>query len=131
MKEANKNGTQRVFQIILPMVGSFIIIGVCGFLLFSGVRGGVLNLRLLGDISAAFLLIIIIPSGILFLAATIALIFLANKSYKWLQSFFLNIQSVFLQIDPSVNKICKASAYPFIIFESIHTIFKRKKNPKG
>jgi len=131
MEEVNKNRNHWIFQIILPMVCSFIIIDICGFLLINEIRDGVLNLRMLGDISIAFLLILIIPSGMLFLATMIALIYLTNKSFKWLQILFPNIQSVFLRIDPGVKKICKTSAQPFIIYESIHAIFEKKKNPEG
>ena len=130
MKEVNKNSTQRFFQIILPMVSIFIIIGIGGFFLFSGTHHGALNLRILGDISAVFLLTFIISSGILILATMITLIYLTNKSFKWLINIFQNIQSIFLRIDPSVTKICKTSAHPFIFFGSIHAIFEKKK-PKG
>jgi len=131
MEEVNKNKVQRIFQIILPMVSSFIIIGVCGFLLFSGVHGDALNLRILGDISAAFLLILIIPSGMLFLAAMIAFIYITHKSFNWARRIFPKIQSVFLRIDPNVKTICKTSAHPFIFFDSIYTIFRKKRNPEG
>ena len=60
MEEVNKNNTQRFFQIILPMVSIFIIIGIGGFLLFNGTQHGALNLRVLGDISAVFLLTLFI-----------------------------------------------------------------------
>jgi len=131
MKEVNKNSAQRVFQIILPMVSIFIIIGIGGFFLFNGTHHGALNLRMLGDISTTFLLILIISSGMLILATMITLIFLTNKSFKWLRNKFQNIQSIFLRIDPSVTKICKTSAHPFIFFESIHAIFEKKKNTEG
>ena len=131
MKEVNKNSAQRVFQIILPMVSIFIIIGIGGFFLFNGTHHGALNLRMLGDISTTFLLILIISSGMLILATMITLLFLTNKSFKWLRNKFQNIQSIFLRIDPSVTKICKTSAHPFIFFESIHAIFEKKKNTEG
>ena len=131
MKEVNKNSNQWFFQIILPMVSIFVIIGIGGFFLFSRTHHGALNLRILGDISAAFLLTLIISSGILILSTMITLIYMTNKSFKWLRSIFLNIQPVFLRIDPSVTKICKISAHPFIFFESIHAIFMKKKNPEG
>ena len=131
MKEVNKNSAQRVFQIILPMVSIFIIIGIGGFFLFNGTHHGALNLRMLGDISTTFLLILIISSGMLILATMITLIFLTNKSFKWLRNKIQNIQSIFLRIDPSVTKICKTSAHPFIFFESIHAIFEKKKNTEG
>ena len=131
MKEVNKNSTQWIFQIILPMVSIFIIIGICGFLLISGVHDGALNLRKLGDISAAFLLILIIPSGMLFLTTMVALIYLTHKSFGWLRRISPNIQTIILQIGPSVKKICKTSTHPFIFIESIYAIFEKKKNPEG
>ncbi len=131
MKEVNKNSSQRFFQIILPMVSIFTIISICGFLLISAARNGALNLRILGNISVAFLLTLIIPSGILILTTMITLIYLTNKSFKWLLNIFQNTQSIFLRIDPIVTKICKTSAHPFIVFESIYAIFKKKMNPEG
>jgi len=131
MKEVNKNSTQWLSQIILPVVIIFIIIAICGFLLFSGTRQGALNLRILGDISTAFLLTLIISSEMLILAAMITFIYLTNKSFKWLRNIFQNFQSIFLRIDPSVTKICKISAHPFIFFDSIRAIFKPKKNSEG
>ena len=128
MKEVNKNSTQWFSQIILPMVIIFIIIGICGFLLISGAHHGVLNLRVLGNISVAFLLTLIIPSGMLILATLFTLIYLTNKSFKWLRNIFQNIQSVFLRIGPTLTKICNTSARPFIFFESMHA-FLIKKNP--
>jgi len=131
MKEVNKNSTQWLSQIILPMIIIFIIIGICGFLLFNGTRHEALNLRILGDISTAFLLTLIISSGMLILATMITFIYLTNKSFKWLRNIFQNFQAIFLRIDPSVTKICKTSAHPFIFFDSLRAIFEIKKNPKG
>jgi len=131
MKEVNKNSAQRIYQIILPMVIVFILIGISGFFLFNGTHHGILDLRMLGDISTTFLLILIISSGMLILATMITLIFLTNKSFKWLRNILQNIQSIFLRIDPSVTKICKTSAHPFIFFESIHAIFEKKKSLGG
>ena len=131
MKEVNKNSTQWLSQIILPMVIIFIIISICGFLLFSGTHQGTLNLRILGDISASFLLTLLISSGLLILATMITFIYLTNKSFKWVRNIFQNIQSIFLRINPGVTKICKTSAHPFIFFESICAIFENKKNPEG
>ena len=131
MKEVNKNSTQWLSQIILPMVIIFIIIGICGFLLFSGTQHGTLNLHILGDISAAFLLILLISSGLLILATMITFIYTINKSFNWLRIIFQNIQSIFLRIDPTVTKICKTTVHPFIVFESIHAIFENKNNPEG
>lgn len=131
MKEVNKNSTQWLFQIILPMVIIFIIIGIGGFLLFSGTQHGTLNLHILGNISAVFILILLISSGLLILATMITFIYTINKSFNWLRIIFQNIQSIFLRIDPTVIKICKTTAHPFIFFESIHTIFDNKNNPEG
>jgi len=129
MKEVNKISTQWFFQIIFPMVSIFIIIGICGILIINGTHYEALNLRVLGNISVAFLLTLIIPSGMLILATLITLIYLTNKSFKWLRNIYQNIQSIFLRIDPIVTKICKTSAHPFIVFESIYAIFKKKMNP--
>jgi len=131
MKEVNKNSTQWLSQIILPMVIIFMIIGICGFLLFSGTRHGALNLHKLGDISAAFLLTLLISSGLLILATMITFIYLTNKSFEWLRNIFQNFQAIFLRINPSVTKICKNSAHPFIFFDSLRAIFETKKNPEG
>ena len=131
MKEVNKNNSRWIFQIILPMVSCFLIIVICAFLLISGVRDGAFNLHMLRDISTAFLLLLVFPSGLLFLATMIAFIYLTNKSYKWFQRIFPNIQSIFLWIEPIVNKLCNASTHPYIFSESIHAIFKKKMNPEG
>ncbi len=131
MKEVNKNNTQWFFQIVLPMVSIFIIIGICGILIINGAHYEALNLRVLGNISVAFLLTLIIPSGMLILATLITLIYLTNKSFKWLRNIFQNIQSVFIRIDPTVTKICKTSAHPFIFFESMHAYFTKNKNTEG
>ena len=131
MKEVNKNGTQWFFQIILPMVSIFIIIGICGFLLINRAHHGVLNLHVLGNISVAFLLTFIIPSGMLILATLITLIYLTNKSFKWLRNIFQNIQSVFLRNDPTVTKICKTSVHPFIFLSQFTKIFTKNKNTEG
>ena len=131
MKEVNKNSTQWLSQIILPMVIIFIIIGICGFLLFNGTQHGTLDLRILGNISAAFLLTLLISSGLLILATMITFIYLTSKSFKWSRNIFQNIQSIFLRIDPGAKKICKTSVHPFIFFESIRVIFENKNNPEG
>jgi len=131
MKEVNKISTQCFFQIILPMVSIFMIIGICGFLLISRAHHGVLNLHVLGNISVAFLLTLIIPSGMLILATLITLIYLTSKSFKWLRNIFQNIQSVFLRIDPTVTKICKTSAHPFILLSQFTKIFTKNKNTEG
>ncbi len=131
MKEVNKNNTQWFFQIILPMVCIFIIIGIGGFLLINKAHDGTLNLHILGDISATFLLTLIAPSGIFILASMVTLIYLTSKSFIRLRIIFQNIQSIFLQIDPNVTMICKTSVRPFIFFESICAIFLKKKNPEG
>lgn len=131
MEEVNKNNSQWIFQIIIPMISCFVIIVICAFLLISGVRDGAFDLHMLVDISSAFLLILIIPSGLLFLATMIAFIYLTNKSYKWFQRIPPNIQSIFLRIEPIVNKLCSASTHPYIFSESIHAIFEKNKNPEG
>ena len=131
MEEINKNKTHNLFQIILPMLISFIIISLCGFLLFRGVHNNALNLRILGDISTAFLLVIFIPSGILSLASIIALIYLISKSFIWFRTIFQNIQSLSARMVPGITKICGISTYPFIYIESFCKIFEKNKNPEG
>lgn len=126
LQKINKTHSQQFFQIIMPMIGFFIIIGICGFLIIGGVHKGTLDLEKLGDISAAFLLILLIPPTMFFFATMIALIFLTNRFSKWIQIMTPNIQSVMLQIEASIKKICKTSAHPFIFFESIYAIFKNK-----
>jgi len=126
VQKANKNSSQQFFQIILPMVSIFMLIGICGFLLIGGVHKEVLNLEKLRDISATFLFILIIPPTMLFLATVIAFIYLISRYSKWIQIMTPNIQSVMLRIEASTNKICKTSTHPLIIFESIYAIFKKK-----
>ncbi len=109
-----KNYSQQFFQIILPMVGFFIIIVVCGILLIGGVRNSSLDLEKLGDISTAFLLILIIPPMMFFLATMVGLIYLTNIYSKWIQIMSPKFLSVFLRVEASNKKICKTSVHPFI-----------------
>jgi len=126
LQKTNKSRSQQFFQIIMPMISFFIIIGICGFLIIGGVRKDTINLEKLADISAAFLLILIIPPTMFFFATVIAFIYLTNSYSKWIQIMTPNIQSVILRIEASVKKICKTSAHPFIFIESIFAIFKKK-----
>ncbi len=126
LQNNNKTRSQQFFQIIMPMISFFIIIGICGFLMIGGVRKGTINLEKLGSISAAFLLILMIPPTMFFFAAVIAFIYLTSRYSKWIQILTPNIQSIILRIEVSINKICKTSAHPFIFFESIYAIFKKK-----
>jgi len=126
LQKTNKSRSQQFFQIIMPMISFFIIIGICGFLIIGGVRKDTINLEKLADISAAFLLILIIPPTMFFFATVIAFIYLTNRYSKWIQIMTPNIQSVILRIEASVKKICKTSAHPFIFIESIFAIFKKK-----
>jgi len=126
LQKTKKTRSQQFFQIVMPMIIFFIIIGICGFLLIGGLNKGSFNLEKLGDISAAFLLILIIPPTMFFLATVIALIFLTNRYSKWIQVMTPNIQSIMIRIEASINKICKTSAHPFILFESIYAIIKNK-----
>ena len=125
-QKSNKNRSQQFFQIIMPMIGFFIIIGVCGFILIDGVRKGTFNLEKLGDISASFLLILIIPPTMFIFITVSAFIYLTNRYSKWIQIMTPNIQLITLRIEAGINKICKTSARPFIFFESIYAIFKNK-----
>jgi hypothetical protein len=126
LQKTNKTRSQQFFQIIMPMISFFIIIGICGFLIIGGLHNGTINLEKLGDISAAFLLILIIPPTMFFFATVIAFIYLTSRYSKWIQILTPNIQSVMLRIEASINKICETSAHPFIFFESIYAIFKKK-----
>ncbi len=126
LQKNNKTRSHQFFQIIIPMISFSIIIGICGFLIIGGVLKGTLDLEKLGDISAAFLLILIIPPTMFFFATLITFIYLTNRYSKWMRIMTPNIQSVMLRIEASINKICKTSAHPFIFFESIYAIFKKK-----
>jgi len=123
LQKANKNRSQQFFQIIMPMICFFIIIGVCGFILIDGVRKGTLNLEKLGDISASFLIILIIPPTMFVFITVSAFIYLTNRYSKWIQIMTPNIQLITLRIEAGIKKICKTSARPFIFFESICGIF--------
>jgi len=124
--KTSKNNSQRFFQIILPLVGFFIIIIVCGILLIGGVSNNSLNLEKLGNISAAFLLILMIPPMLFFFVIMVALIYLTNTYSKWIQIMSPKFLSIFLRIEASNKKICKTSTEPFIFFESIYAIIKNK-----
>ena len=128
MEQAKRNRFQIISQVILPFIGILIILVICGFLLFIGVQDGFLNYRILSDISIAFLVFFIIPSGILFLALLITSIYLMLQLHNWFFNKLINVQSIPLRINPSIQNICKKSVQPFIFIESIISIFKQNKS---
>ena len=131
INKGNMNKKQRIYQIILPFIAFFIIISVCAFLLLRGVRSEAINMRILGDISTAYLLLLIIPSGLMTLVIMVTFIYLTNASSKWIRKIFPGIQSFFRWVESTMIKVGDTSMRPFISIESMLAIFKRKKNPKG
>jgi len=127
IKEQDTSKNQWLSQIIIPFAGCFLLIIFSSYTIINKGLNLEFNLRMMGDISSSFLILLILPSMIFTLALIILLIFLINKIIKQIKIVFPKLQSISNRINNGINSICEMSVRPLFFFESFQTILRRNK----
>ena len=131
MIEKTNHKKQRFYQILLPIIIFLILISAASAHLVSLSIIGPLDLRMFGDISLIYLLLLSIPLLLLDLAMIIASVVFFNRAGKWLQGKLPLLGNIFSRIKAILENICRSSTKPFIFLNSVLSVFEKKNKDKG
>ena len=122
----NISKNQWFFQIIFPLICCMALIGIGSFFLIGMALNKEINLGMLRDISLIFLILLVLPQGIIISMIMIFFIAINSKIKKLNKESFPGILLIIEKAHKRIVSICETSVRPFFFFGSIFNIFKKK-----
>ena len=116
---AKEHHQQKITQIFLPLILSFLLLAVAATFIFSGIADETLDHRVWGNISAILILLPVLLFLVFDLILLFFFIFLAGKTHHILALKLPRVNSFVEKITRIITRTSQSSVKPVIFGESV------------